>query len=255
MRLAVYLLTVALVYLAARSVTARTGHVGALLRWMSVVMLAFGAGEVAALTIVVLGVMEDLQGVPPSIAIHTRSDGHFWPSDALFAGAGMSLWIGLPLAGLHLAYRIRRERRPGDTSEARPRTVGDLPGRARHVATVGIIPAVCLAFLGGATRFVSPGTGHRLSLPNALADISLYPRLRPKPPPLTVDDWLAPKDGDRWMIYSGLRESWAVSSAVALFFLALLWLLLWKVVSGLELESGRGFRWKTGRGRGPSITR
>ncbi|MGI5205995.1 hypothetical protein ACQEU6_31030 [Spirillospora sp. CA-108201] len=240
LRIGVHLLTVALVYFVARSVTARTGLAGALLRWTSVVMLAFGAGEVAALTIVVLGGVGDAAHIPLAIKIDLRTDHHFWPSDALFAGAGMSLWIGLPLAGLYLAYRLRGTKRPGDSPDVPARAVGDLPGRARHVATVGVIPAVCLAFLGGATRFVSADARHRLSLPGALSDISLYPRLRPEPPPSAGDDWLAPGGGRKPMDYSGITEGWPVSTAVALVFLVLLWLLLWKVVSGLETGARHG---------------
>lgn len=240
LRLAVYLLTTALVYLTARSVTTRTGHIGALLRWMSVVMLAFGAGEVVALTIAVFGSSDDSEDVPLAIRIHVRSSSDFWSSDALFAGFGMALWIGLPLAGLHLAHRVQRARRPGDASEAPAGTVGDLPGRARHVATVGLVPAVCLAFLGGITRFVSTDTGHRFSLPNVLSDVTLYPRLRPKPPPAAADDWLAPGGGRELMDYSDITESWPVSTAVALVFLLLLWSLLWKVVSGMEAGGRRG---------------
>jgi hypothetical protein len=239
LRLGVYLLTAALVYLTARSVTARTSLVNALLRWTSVVMLAFGAGEVAALTIVILSGADHVSGVSPAILIDTRWDRHFWSSDGMFAGVGMSLWIGLPLIGLYTAHRVWRARLPGDTPGALGRAVGDLPGRARHVATVGVIPAVCLALVGGATPFVSPGDG-RISLPKALSNISLYPRLRPKPPPNVVDDWLAPKDGEKLMLYSGISESWPVSTAVALVFLVLLWLMLWKVVSALEPGARHG---------------
>jgi hypothetical protein len=239
LRLGVYLLTTALVHLVARSITARTGLAGAVLRWTSVVMLAFGAGEVAALTIVILDGLGDPPGVSLAIEIDTRWDRHFWPSDALFAGAGMSLWIGVPLMGLHLAHRVWRSKRPEGSPGVSARTVGDVPRRGRHVATVGIVPALCLAFAGGATPFISLDDG-RTSLPHALSDISLYPRLRPRPPPNAVDDWLAPKDGEKFMFYSGLRESWPVSTAVALVFLALLWLLLWKVVSGMEPGARRG---------------
>ncbi|SNR36902.1 hypothetical protein [Actinomadura mexicana] len=239
LRIGVYLLTAALVYLAARSVTARTSLVGALLRWTSVVMLAFGVGEAAALTIVILAGSDDPPGIPLAIEIEARWDPHFWSSDGMFAGVGMSLWIGLPLVGLYTAHRMRRARRPGDPPGVLARTVGDLPGRARHVATAGIIPALCLAFVGGATTFVSRGDD-RISLPEALSNISLYPRLRPEPPPSAVDDWLAPKGGEKPMIYSGISESWPVSTAVALVFLVLLWLLLWKVVSGLEPGSRHG---------------
>lgn len=236
LRIGVYLLTVALVYLVARSVTERTGHAGALLLWTSVVMLAFGAGEVAALTIVVAGRLGDPPDVSVAILIDTQSDRVFWSSDALFAGFGMSLWIGLPLAVLHLTHRIWRAKQPDDASAADAESIGDLPGQAHHVATFGIIPVVCLAFLGGATKFVS-AEGRRFSLPEALSNLSLYPRLRPKPPPDTVDDWLAPERGDQTMNYSGITESWFVSTTVALIFIALLWLLLWKVVNGLEPET------------------
>lgn len=239
LRLGVYLLVIALVYLTARSITARAGHIGALLRWTSVVMLAFGAGEVAALAIVITRGRTDPPGFSLAILIDGRSDHHFWASDALFAGFGMSLWVGVPLAGLHLAHRKRQAKRPGGTSDLLARTLGDLPGRARHVATAGIIPALCLAFIGGATKFISFNK-NRVSLPEALSNMSLYPRLRPKPPPNAVDDWLAPKDGDRWMVYSGLQEGWPVSTAVALVFLVLLWLLLWKVVSGMEPGARHG---------------
>ncbi|MEV0660290.1 hypothetical protein ACIBI3_01535 [Actinomadura luteofluorescens] len=240
LRLGVYLLTIGLVYLAALSVTARTGHVGALLRWTSVVMLAFGAGEVTALAIVILGDLDDAERVSLAVEIDVRSGHQFWTSDALFAGVGMSLWVGLPLAGLHLVHRVRQAKRPGDGSGVLATTVGDLPGRARHVATVGIIPAVCLALLGGSTRFVSSDAGHKLSLPEALSDLSLYPRLRPKPPPDALDDWLAPGGGRKLMEYSDITESWPVSTAVALVFLVLLWLLMWKAVSALETGARHG---------------
>ncbi|MES9537035.1 hypothetical protein [Actinomadura sp. NPDC000600] len=239
LRFGVYLLTTALVYLVARSLTARTGIAGAVLRWTSAVMLAFGAGEVAALTIVILDGLGDPPGVSLAIVIDTRWDRHFWPSDALFAGVGMALWTGVPLAGLYLAHRVWRARRPDHVPDVLAGAVSDLPGRARHIATVGIIPAVCLAFLGGATTFISSDDG-RVSLPEALSNISLYPRLRPKPPPNAVDDWLAPKDGERFMFYSGLKESWPVSTAVALVFIALLWLLLWWVVSRMEPGARHG---------------
>ncbi|NDU76683.1 hypothetical protein GWI34_29255 [Actinomadura sp. DSM 109109] len=234
LRVAVYLLAAALVYLATRSVTTGTGLTGAVLRWTSVVMLAFGAGEAAALAIVIAGAAGDPAGIPLEVVIDTRWSRQSWPSDALFTGAGMAAWIGFSLAGLYLAHRRWHPRPPGA-----PATIAAaMPGRARHVATVGVIPAVCLAFAGGATPFVSARKG--ISLHGALSNISLYPRLRPEPPPTATDDWLAPAGSPRPMDYSGIRESWPVSTAVALVFLALLWLLLWRVVSGMDRQSRHG---------------
>ena len=155
--------------------------------------MSAGAGDVAGLVITFARPVDPLPDIPAGITLESLFNS--WTSDALYLGFSLSLISALVCAfvwSLRRAVRVVRVYLSSQETDTRtgagddPSHRGhscDIPHRCRDLGVIGLLPMVALAFIGGADAFVDPSRGTTLA--GAVSDLTLYPRLRPKPVPST----------------------------------------------------------------------
>lgn len=225
--LVMFVLVAVLTYLAARNTVAGAAHAAAL--GAGAVLLAAAAGDAAGLLIAMI------RYDPPQEYVGSDSEtkevifrvARTWDSEAIFLGLLIAVAVALSLVVQRFAWRMTKIAfQPREVTSR----IRDVPGQANNLALFGLLPIAALAFLGGMDRFVSPENEQAYSLPNTLAEIALYPRVRPTAPP------------DREVGFEATLalEQWLPHTILGLVFLGVLWLLLRWVASGLPQPEGSG---------------
>lgn len=244
-----------LVYFASRVITASMGYGRTALLLAGVIMLAGGFADLTGRAIATwrYALLTYQDTGLSSLELSLYEVNIFWQPDALI----LSIWLGIQVGLIAIVLRQLRQRIPamahwapeltGDGPSAgaiRPAPVGtefyktrvqDVPGLATKLATLGILPVLLASFAGGMNLYSSyPDYSGDLDLRRSflntvLADFAFYLKLRSSPP-TTGSFGYSESYGT---VTSG---KWLLSVAIAVFFVALLWLVLRFVIARLDLH-------------------
>ncbi|MGH3789168.1 MAG: hypothetical protein ACRDRG_22030 [Pseudonocardiaceae bacterium] len=241
-----------LVYFAGRMMTASTsyGRIGLLL--MGAVMLAGGLADMTGRAIATWrhAFLAYQDAGSSALELSLYDVNIIWEPEALI----LSIWLGILM---FLATVVLRQRMPvvnhSSGSSGNDLTVGavdptststgshetrvqDVPGLASKLATLGIIPVLSASLVGGINLYSSYSdySGdldlRRSFLNTVLSDFAFYLKLRSSPPTTGSFDYSES--------YGTVAPGqWLLSGAIAMIFVAFLWLILRSVVASWGLPA------------------